>query len=154
MAVINEQLSNEKLMSFLAIIWISLLSFITESSLPKADNESSQMSAPVLYIFVGSDWCADCKRLEKTVLSDSVFISTMKLNKIEVEIIDFPQRKKLSPDVVKHNQTIAELYGFQGIFPTVVLSRSKDIFETLQYKNEAAIEFSEIVLNKLKYLNE
>ena len=141
-------------MSFLAIIWINLLSFNTDSSIPKTSEEITQLSAPVLYIFIGSDWCADCKRLEKNVLSDSVFISTMKLNKIAIEIIDFPQRKKLSPDVVKHNETIAESYGFQGIFPTLVLSRSKDKYETLQYKNEAAAEFSEIVLNKLKYLNE
>ena len=107
-----------------------------------------------MYVFTGSDWCADCKRLEKNILSDSVFISSMELHKVQVEIIDFPQRKKLSAEVIKRNESIAETFGFQGIFPTLVLTQTRDNYEKLQYKNEKAAEFSEIIINKLKGLNE
>ena len=107
-------------MSFFLIIWISLFPFNNE---PPIDNsalyitkEKSQLSTAVLYVFTGSDWCADCRRLKKNVLSDSVFIASMERNKIKIEIIDFPQRIKLSPEVVKHNEAVAETFGFQGIF--------------------------------------
>jgi len=77
----------------------------------------------------------------------------MELNKIGVEIIDFPQRKKLHPEVVKHNKSIAETYDFQGIFPTLILSQGEKNYKVLNYKNEKAAEFSAQVLEKLKYLN-
>lgn len=145
-------------MSWIIIISLSLFSLPIESpaqtSPTNAVSENSILSKAILYIFTGSDWCVDCRRLEKNVLSDAAFLKTMEKNNIEVEIIDFPQRKKLPPEVVKHNESIAENYNFQGIFPTLILSQTKEKYEPLKYKNEKAVEFSEIVLEKLNYLNE
>jgi len=144
-------------MSFLIIILLSLFSFPIESpaqNIPaSAVEENLSTSKAVLYIFTGSDWCVDCRRLEKNVLLDSTFVKSMKLHKIEVEIIDFPQRKKLPPEVVKHNESIAETYDFKGIFPTLILSQDESNYEVLNYKNEKAAEFSKQILKKLKYLN-
>ena len=78
----------------------------------------------------------------------------MESNNIEIEIIDFPQRKKLPPEVIKHNEFVAETFNFQGIFPTLILSQTNEKFQALKYKNEKAAEFSELVLEKLKDLNE
>ncbi len=144
-------------MSLLFIILINFLPLNIENiqtSPLDSFEENIQLTTTVLYIFIGSDWCADCRRLEKNVLNDSVFITSMRHNEIKVEIIDFPQRKKLAPEIIKYNESIAETYDFQGIFPTLVLSQAKKKYEILLYKNEKASEFSEIVLDKLKYLNE
>ena len=145
-------------MPFLFIILISLLSTPIESFAQNISASSAEenlsVSKTVLYIFTGSDWCADCRRLGKNVLNDSTFVKSMELHKIGVEIIDFPQRKKLPPEVVKYNESIAETYDFQGIFPTLILSQAEGNYEVLNYKNEKAAELSEQILEKLKYLNE
>ena len=78
----------------------------------------------------------------------------METNNITIEIIDFPQRKKLSPELVKRNESLAETFDFQGIFPTLVLSQTENQFEILGYNNQNASEFSSLILNKLKQLNE
>ncbi len=116
--------------------------------------ENENFSNTVLYIFTGSDWCPDCRRMEKNVLRNTAFLETMERHEITLEIVDFPQRKKLSPKVVKRNESIAEAFAFQGIFPTIILSQSKEKYEPLKYKNETASQFSEMVLEKLKDLNE
>ena len=124
-------------------------------SLPKAPSEFSPVnSKATLYVFTGSDWCVDCKRLEKNVLSDPAFKTSMKHNGINVEIIDFPQRKKLSPEVIKHNEAVADAYGFKGIFPTLILSRSEKNYQPIGYNNEPAENFSAIILSKLQVLDE
>ena len=145
-------------MPFLIIISLSFFSYIIESPAQNVSysvfEENPELSNSTLYIFTGSDWCANCRRLEKNILSDSLFLKTIESNNIEIEIIDFPQRKKLSPEVIKRNESIAEIYNFQGVFPTLVLSQTKDNFEVLKYKNQAVAEFSELVVEKLKDLNE
>ena len=52
------------------------------------------------------------------------FLKTMENHNISIEIIDFPQRKKQSPELIKRNESIAETFDFQGIFPTLVLSQT------------------------------
>jgi len=145
-------------MPFLIIISLSLFSFTIQSSAQNAPSSAfeKKLANPnsVLYVFTGSDWCADCRRLEKNILSDSIFLKTMESNNIEIEIIDFPQRKKLTPEVEKHNKSIAEIYNFEGIFPTLILSQSEEKYEVLKYKNQLAPKFSELIVEKLKYLDE
>ena len=140
-------------MSFLILISLSLFSLSLDSSTQHSPNVPITKNT-VLFIFTGSDWCADCRRLEKNVLSDTSFVKTMEANQIEVQIVDFPQRKKLPSDVVKRNELIAETYNFQGVFPTLILSQTEKNYEVLKYENEKADEFSKRVLEKLSHLNE
>ncbi len=63
-----------------------------------------------LYIFTGSDWCPNCKALDKNVLSDTAFIRAMADNKVSIEIVDFPQRNKITPEQRKHNEAIPIVY--------------------------------------------
>jgi thiol-disulfide isomerase/thioredoxin len=109
----------------------------------------------ILYIFTGSDWCANCKRLEKNVLSDSLFLATMASNKIKIERIDFPQRSKQNPETKKYNSNISEKVGFNGAFPTLVIA-TKDLskFSTIYYSNEKSGLFTLTILNELKALDE
>ena len=108
-----------------------------------------------LYIFTGYDWCANCKRLEKKVLSDSSFIRTMKENGIEIRMIDFPQRIRLEPQVQKYNREIAEKYGFAGIYPTLVLAGGQpDHYKIFFYQNQDSPEYSQLVLENKARLDE
>lgn len=107
-----------------------------------------------LIIFEGSDWCLNCRRLEKRIISDSVFINFLKSNKIVLERIDFPQRKKLSHQQVQYNEEIAKRYGFRGVFPTLVLSKSDTLkYKRIFYNKESDVDsMKEIVLGALNEL--
>lgn len=96
-----------------------------------------------LYVVTGSDWCANCKRLEKKVLGDSIFNHFIRENGIELMIIDFPQRKHQSDSIIKRNEVLIEKIGFDGSFPGIFLSGrdSSDQFRKIDFSNENAAEF-------------
>ena len=73
-----------------------------------------------LIVFSGSDWCKNCIRFKKDVLSSEVFIRFAK-NNIEIVTADFPQRAKLSREEVTRNEALAEKYNVEGEFPRLVL---------------------------------
>ena len=58
-----------------------------------------------LVVFEGSDWCNNCIRFEKKVLSNKSFIHFTDVKKIEIERIDFPQRKKLDKEIKDYNRS-------------------------------------------------
>ena len=104
-----------------------------------------------LLVFEGSDWCANCHRLEKNILSDSLFINQLGKNSIEVERIDFPQRKKLSKNIQSYNRAIAEKYEFDGVFPTLLLiKKNDDSFQKIAYQNQSVEEFLKLIQSKLE----
>lgn len=75
---------------------------------------------PVLLVFSGSDWCMPCIQLRRKVLSDTIFKAFCDRNLLLFES-DFPQRKKLPPDKVKDNESLAARFNPKGLFPHVVL---------------------------------
>lgn len=94
-----------------------------------------------LLIFIGSDWCPNCRRLERKILSDSVFISFAR-NSLFIEFADFPQHKKLEKSIVEKNKGLAEKYHFKGIFPTILLLDSTGNIRTeILYRNQSSSEF-------------
>ncbi len=74
-----------------------------------------------LVFFEGSDWCVNCIRFDRNVLSDPYFKYFLEKQDIEIERIDFPQRKKQDEATKTYNASIAEKFDFQGIFPTIIL---------------------------------
>ena len=101
-----------------------------------------------LLIFTGSDWCPNCRRLEKKILDDSVFISFV-TDMITIEFADFPQHKKLENTVVEKNRALAEKYHFQGVYPTILLLDSAgNIRSEIFYRNQNAAE----IIDQLKLL--
>ncbi len=104
-----------------------------------------------LIIFEGSDWCSNCIRLEKNVLSKGDFTRFLETNEITLKKVDFPQKNILSENQKIINNQIAEKYQFDGNFPTIVLSRT-DIFkyERLQYDNQTVEVLKKEILTQLK----
>lgn len=99
---------------------------------------AAKTNKPVLLVFSGSDWCQQCIRFDKTVLSDSIF----QQEKFIVLKADFPQRKKSDPELLKQNELLAEAYNPKGLFPHIVLLRSdKAVISVLNYYQQSASQF-------------
>ncbi len=130
------------------IIILCIFSLLVEGNAGKA-------SQVVLYVFEGSDWCTNCARLEKKILTDSVFQREIGLLKVKVERIDFPQRAKLPSDIKEYNDRIAEKFGFDGTFPTLILVRmDTDRHRRFYYHNESVDELLLMIRNNLEWLYE
>jgi len=100
-----------------------------------------------LIVFEGSDWCPNCISFEKNVLSNDVFSKFLENNQIEIEKIDFPQRKKLSKEQIKYNASVAEKYAFDGSYPTILLTSSAtEKYLRLRYSNQTVEE----LINEIK----
>ncbi|MDC6364906.1 MULTISPECIES: thioredoxin fold domain-containing protein [Flavobacteriaceae] len=121
----------------LALIFSILLSF-------SFSIKSTTVPSYRLVLFEGSDWCVNCIRFDKHILRDEKFVEFLDKEDIEIQRVDFPQRKKLNADEESFNASMAEKYGFQGIFPTILLveSDTNEIF-TLEYHDQEALEFIE-----------
>ena len=106
-----------------------------------------------LYVFEGSDWCSNCRRLENTVLAKEEFLDFLSKKEITILKIDFPQRIKQSKEEKKSNAAIAELYAFDGSFPTLILAKTNtQNFEKVYYSNQSVSEMQQQIIDKLKLL--
>jgi len=86
---------------------------------------------------------------------DTLFISKISENKIQIEIIDFPQRTKQSSETIEYNRRISEKFGFDGTFPSfVIYSSFHKQYKSFYYQNESVPLFCDLILNQLKLLHE
>src|SRR4051812_41378282 len=69
--------------------------------------------------FTGSDWCGWCIKLNKEVFSQPEFKEYAAKNLVLMEV-DFPQTKKLAPDVKAQNDKLQSKFRIQG-YPTIVV---------------------------------
>lgn len=94
----------------------------------------------------------NCIRFEKNVLSSTYVKYYFSEEGIEVERIDFPQKKKLEPEIKEYNARIAEEYDFKGVFPTILLvNNGTNEVIALEYHNQSPADFvSQIKLNLSK----
>ncbi|NND88989.1 MAG: hypothetical protein HKM28_07065 [Flavobacteriaceae bacterium] len=110
---------------------------LTLTTLSLGWSQEKTDSSYTLFIFEGSDWCHNCIRLEKNILSTSNFQEFIQTKKIELELIDFPQRKKLAADIIAYNARIAEQYQFKGVYPTLILvNRKSGQHVEIDYSND------------------
>ena len=104
-------------------------------------------------IFSGSDWCKGCIQFKKKVLDDPSFEAFAKEN-LDVIVADFPQRIKLSKNIVQQNEALAEKYNPKGVFPNLVLlSPDGSRFDVIEYSNQSPQEFVKEIKNHLQHLN-
>lgn len=103
-------------------VWIIL---IVLSSFDNVVSNKNSLKPNTLYIIIGSDWCPNCKSLEKQILSDTSFMNYCHNYNVSIEKIDFPQRKSLPDSVVQSNGQLAEKLNFDGNFPSIYYINSK-----------------------------
>ncbi len=132
--------------TFLGILSFTLLSLFPSDPISKSGYK--------LIIFEGSDWCRNCRRLEKEVFSKKEWTNFLDQYGIEVEKIDFPQRKKQRKEVKRYNSEIAEKYNFEGVFPTLILvdMNSEKYFKFADYLNQTPQEIIDRLQNKMEAL--
>lgn len=95
-----------------------------------------------LIVFEGSDWCSNCLRLERNVLTQEAFADYRKEASLEVERIDFPQRNEQDEATKSYNAKVAEQYEFKGVFPTVLLVNSNNgEVHQIPYRKEDVQQF-------------
>ena len=111
---------------------IGLLIFVSAFTLPTStpwltDMDQAKAKAAkedkfILMSFQGSDWCANCMRLEKDLFENSAFDGFAKDNLVLLKL-DFPARKKnqLPAEQKAHNEKLAEKYNKSGSFPMVLI---------------------------------
>ena len=102
-----------------------------------------------LIVFSGSDWCKNCIRFKKEVLSNEVFTNFAKDN-IEIVTADFPQRAKLSKEEISRNEALAEKYNKEGEFPRLVLLSEDGLdSKVIPYTSQGPEEFILQLKNQL-----
>ena len=113
-------------MKLISIIFLTLFSFNSTiewtTDFSKAITEASAKNKFILLSFSGSDWCGPCMKLKKEVLDSEDFLKYSDTKLILVRA-DFPRSKKnrLSPELTKNNENLAEKYNKEGKFPFTVL---------------------------------
>ena len=102
---------------------------------------SSETDKPVLLVFAGSDWCANCIRFEKRILSATDF-QTFAGENLVILKADFPQRTPLSSALQEQNASLAEKYNPKGEFPyLLLLTPGKSVLSSLVFSNQSPSEF-------------
>ncbi len=113
-----------------------------------AKSKAKMEGKVVLLSFSGSDWCANCMRLDKVLFQSDEFASLAKEELVLVKA-DFPSRSKnkLSKEQTVKNEALAERYNTNGIFPTVLLLSSEgEVIGRLSHPKESA----ELYVSELK----
>jgi len=116
---------------------------IWQTNFEEAKRVASEQNKKILMVFSGSDWCAPCIKLKKKILTTEEFQAFEKENLV-VLYLDFPQRKKnrLSKELTKHNEALAEQYNRSGRFPNILLmDNTGKVLKNLKYEGQSPSDF-------------
>ncbi|WP_396173506.1 thioredoxin family protein [Flavobacterium sp.] len=97
----------------------------------------------IILVFSGSDWCAPCIKLEKTVWMSDAFQKEATKSWVTYKA-DFPKKKanQLAPELTEQNKKLAEKYNSGGSFPLVVLlDKNGKVLGMTGFKNISAEEY-------------
>ena len=97
----------------------------------------------VVLVFSGSDWCAPCIKLDKSIWQSSEFQDYAKDHWTMLRV-DFPRKKanQLPEEQKNKNALLAEKYNKNGYFPLVlVLDPNGNILGQTGYKNISVKEY-------------
>ncbi len=87
-----------------------------------AKKQANQEEKLIFMRFTGSDWCANCIRIDTTLLEKPTFKDFARDQFIFL-YLDFPSKKEnaLSEAQVKHNQKLLEKYNPAKAFPAILV---------------------------------
>ena len=117
-----------------------------------AKTEATNQNKNILLVFSGSDWCGPCIKLDRDIWKSACFMEFAKNNLI-LERADFPKKKQnqLTPEIKELNQSLAEKYNKDGMFPlVVVVNKNGKVLGKTGYKNVSPQEYVNILKSFLK----
>lgn len=130
------------LLFFLTVTLLSQSSaWFTSSSDAKA--YALKNNVPILLIFAGSDWCKPCMMLKADILHSDEFKQYYP-TEFALLYLDFPMqsKNKLSPELTKQNELLAEKYNKSGFFPNLVMIDTQGkIIGSITYKHQTPTVF-------------
>ena len=107
-----------------------------ESSFEEAVMISKEEHKPIVLVFAGSDWCAPCIKLERSIWQSDEFKKYSSEHYVLYKA-DFPRKKanQLAMDVKEQNRKLADAYNPNVYFPLVViLDSNKEVLGNTGYK--------------------
>jgi thioredoxin-related protein len=117
------------------------------TNIEKAKAAAAAKNQNIILVFQGSDWCAPCIKLERQVWNTPEFKEYSKEHFVMLQA-DFPRKKKnkLSVDLQKHNDQLAEKYNKNGYFPlVVVLDKDGKVLGETGYKKISPSEYIKLL---------
>lgn len=138
-----------KRIAYTIILLLLVLSATKAQDLPwfvkssEAKSYASSHQLPILLVFAGSDWCKPCMQLKNTILKSTEFEAYFP-GKFALLYLDFPmaEKNKLSAELTKQNELLAEKYNKSGFFPNMILIETTGkIIGTLNFKNQSPKQF-------------
>lgn len=139
-------MKNKILIIFL-LVGITGFSQNWKSNFEDAKNQAITENKNLLLVFSGSDWCAPCIKLEKTIWQSEEFKNEAEQKWI-IYKADFPKKKAniLPPSLTSNNKKLAERYNKSGNFPLVLLlDKAGTILGITGYKNISPQEYIQLI---------
>jgi thioredoxin-related protein len=118
-----------------------------KSSFEETKSQALAENKNIVLVFSGSDWCAPCIKLDKTVWQSEEFKKESETNWI-IYKADFPKKKanQLSPTLTESNKLLASRYNTSGNFPLVVLlDKNGTVLGIEGYKNYSAADYIKLI---------
>jgi thioredoxin-related protein len=111
-----------KLLSIIIASFIVTISSHWETNMNTAQKKAREQHKLILLNFSGSDWCGPCIRMHKDIFENAAFQDFADTTLVLLNA-DFPRLKKnrVSQDLERQNDLLAEKYNTKGIFPLTVL---------------------------------
>ena len=135
----------------LLLITLSISHFIVAQewnyNFDDAKKQASEQDKNIIIVFSGSDWCAPCIKLDKTIWQSQAFKNEAEKLWIVVRA-DFPRKKAnaLSKEQTDHNRKLAEKFNGEGSFPLVViLDKNGKVLGKMGFKNVSPEEYIKMI---------
>nr|WP_309759081.1 thioredoxin family protein [Flavobacterium sp.] len=118
-----------------------------KTSFKEAKVQATAENKNILLVFSGSDWCAPCIKLDKTIWQSEEFKSES-VQKWVIYKADFPKKKAnlLPAELTESNKKLAEQYNKVGNFPLVLLlNPTGKVLGISGYKNVSPQEYIQLI---------
>ncbi len=127
-----------KTIASLVFFFCSILGYAQDWKTSYADalESSKTQNKPIILVFAGSDWCAPCIKMDRSIWQSSEFKAYAAQNYILYKA-DFPRKKinQLSEELRNQNSKLAEQFNKEGHFPLVImLDGSEKVLGKTGYK--------------------
>ncbi len=118
---------NKLIYTLLILFTISSSAQNWKGSYADALLSSKKENKPLVLVFAGSDWCAPCIKLERSIWQSKEFIEYSEENYVLYKA-DFPRKKnnQLHAPIAEQNKLLAEKYNPNGYFPLVLVINSEE----------------------------
>lgn len=118
-----------------------------KSSFEEAKSQAIAENKNIILVFSGSDWCAPCIKLDKSIWQSAEFKKEAN-QKWVLYKADFPKKKGnlLAAEITSSNKKLASEYNKSGNFPLVLLlDKTGKVLGITGYKNTSPEQYIQLI---------